>query len=136
MLVYPAIFYKAKDSGYFVDFVDFEGYTGGATLEEAMYMAVDILGIKMSECFISSESYPKSTSIKKVELTYDEDAIMDESFVTLVSVDVKEYIKRAKKKTVRKNISIPSYLNEMAKNNNINVSKFLKEALEKEFEIE
>ncbi|WP_373725094.1 type II toxin-antitoxin system CcdA family antitoxin [Bacteroides heparinolyticus] len=44
-------------------------------------------------------------------------------------MDMKEYVKNYEHRTVRKNVTIPSYLNEMAKNNNINVSAVLQKAL-------
>lgn len=44
-----------------------------------------------------------------------------------------EYARKSEIKTVRRNVSIPSYLNELAKRNNINVSQLLQEALKEEF---
>ena len=43
------------------------------------------------------------------------------------------YIKSA---TVRKNVTIPSWLNEMGKNHNLNFSNLLQEAIKKELDIE
>ena len=47
-----------------------------------------------------------------------------------------ENLKEVNVKSIRKNVTIPSWLNEVAKRNNINFSKILQEALEKELEIE
>ena len=64
-----------------------------------------------------------------------EEAIKN-SYTTLVGLDLLKYVKETQKTTVRKNVTIPSWLNETAKRYNINFSKVLQEALEKELEIE
>ena len=47
-----------------------------------------------------------------------------------------KYLKEVNVKSIRKNVTIPSWLNEVAKRNNINFSKVLQEALERELEID
>ncbi len=137
MLVYPAIFYKEKEgSAYFVEFKDFDGVTGGRDINEAMYMAIDLLGVKLYDYFVKGKDYPEPSDVNSVVIRDNEDAIMEASFISLVAVDMKDYLKKTEQRTVRKNVTIPSYLNEMAKNMDLNVSKFLKEALEREFEID
>ncbi len=128
MNVYPAIFYKEKGSGYYVVFPDFEGATGGESLEEAYRMASDFLGLKLYDYFVGGKIYPEAKDIKAIKVD-DEDAVIEDSFTSLVAVDMKEYIKNYEHRTVRKNVTIPSYLNEMAKNNGINVSAVLQKAL-------
>ena len=57
-------------------------------------------------------------------------------FVTLVGFDLVQYIKDTQKTTVRKNVTIPSWLNEMGKSYNLNFSNLLQEAIKRELEIE
>ena len=52
-----------------------------------------------------------------------------ECFVNMVAVDVKEYAKKHFEKKVKKTLSIPSWLNELAEEKDVNFSKVLKEAL-------
>ena len=47
-----------------------------------------------------------------------------------------KYVNECKTQTVRKNVSIPSWLNEMAKKSNINFSNILQEALKHELGID
>lgn len=47
-----------------------------------------------------------------------------------------EYVKRTNTKSVRKNVTIPSYLNEMAKSIGINFSQVLTDALKVEFDVD
>ena len=58
------------------------------------------------------------------------------SFKSLVGLDFQKYLKEVNVKSIRKNVTIPSWLNEVAKRNNINFSKVLQEALERELEID
>ena len=58
-----------------------------------------------------------------------------ESFKTLVALDMLKYVSECKNTVVRKNVSIPSWLNEMAKNQNLNFSQILQSALKQELKI-
>lgn len=133
-VVYPAIFYKDKETGAFnVVFPDLDnGATFGEDLKEALFMAQDYICSWLYEDFIKGNNLPEPTEIYKVKVEEDEFSILEESFVTLVGADLLEYAKKSEGKTVRRNVAIPSYLNELAKQKNINVSKVLKEALLKE----
>ena len=53
----------------------------------------------------------------------------------MVDIDMDDYIRRTSSKTVKKTVTIPSYLNEMAKASDINFSKVLTEGLKKELNI-
>ena len=59
---------------------------------------------------------------------FDEDDYM-ESFVNMISVDVNAYAKEHFEKSVKKTLTIPSWLNELAIEKNINFSQVLQEAL-------
>ena len=59
-----------------------------------------------------------------------------ESFKTLIALDMLKYVNECKNTVVRKNVSIPSWLNEMAKNQNLNFSQILQNALKQELKIE
>lgn len=136
-LVYPAIFHKCNDAeGYFITFPDFEGASQAETEKECIYMAQDFLGITLYEFLVENKEFPKPTSIKDVTIEDDGYTIVEDSFISLVGIDIHKYAKEMERETIRKNVTIPSYLNEMGKNYNINFSKLLTEALEKEFEIE
>ena len=55
--------------------------------------------------------------------------IPQEAFVNVVMVDVIEYAKIHFEKSVKKTLTIPSWLNDLAIENNINFSQVLQEAL-------
>ncbi len=141
MLVYPAIFHKAVEGGYIVIFPDFEnGGTQGETLDEAMEMAQDYMGTWLYDDFIQSKELPKASNINDISIEVEDDMkeyiVPNESFKTLVSLDMEKYVRECKNQIVRKNVSIPSWLNEMAKRYNLNFSNLLQEAIKRELNIE
>ena len=132
---YPACFY-VDDDGITVIFPDLNYLASqGETIDDAMKKAIDCLAgyiyeAKLTNDKINKASELKDISLKRVakELGFDNE--INESFVNLVSVDVDEYAKIHFEKTIKKTLTIPSYLNDLAIKNNINFSKVLKEALE------
>lgn len=141
MLVYPAIFHKAIEGGYVVIFPDFDyGGTQGDTLNEAIEMAQDYIGTWLYDDFIHGKELPKPTNINEISLEVNEEDkeffVPNESFKTLVSLDMEKYVRECKNQIVRKNVSIPSWLNEMGKRYNLNFSNLLQEAIKRELGIE
>ena len=141
ILIYPAIFHKAVEGGYIVVFPDFDdSATEGQTLEQAMEMAEDYIGTYLYNDFIKGKELPKASDTNKILLEIPEDEkefyIEGESFKTLVSLDMIKYVNEFKSATVRKNLTIPSWLNEMGKSHNLNFSNLLQEAIKKELDIE
>lgn len=53
------------------------------------------------------------------------------SLVTLIDIDIDDYIRKHDNRLVKKTLTIPSRLNELAKENNINFSRVLVDALQK-----
>ena len=76
-------------------------------------------------------------SLWKKELNSTDEEIKNAKyFKTLVPIDYYRFLKLSDKKIIRKNVSIPRWLNKIGKRNNINFSKVLKEALMKEIGID
>ena len=124
-VVYPAIF--INDGDYiFVKFPDVEGaFTQGTNIQEAYEMAEEVLGIILSQ----SESYPAPRTFEEIAELYPH------SDVALIGVDVEDFKIEHRSKTVRRNISIPEWLHDLAKLKNVNVSKVVTEALKRELKV-
>lgn len=136
-LIYPAIFYKDKEGeGYSIIFPDINtGATCGDNVSDGYYMAEDFLGCSLYDDYIDGKELPKATKFEDVTIEDDGFSDMDLSFKTMVDIDMDDYIRRTSSKTVKKTVTIPSYLNEMAKASDINFSKVLTEGLKKELNI-
>ena len=82
----------------------------------------------MYELKLSKEEVPAAPDMDKIDI--DAEYIDYESaFVNMVTVDVDEYAKKHFEKSVKKTLTIPSWLNELAVANGINFSQVLQTAL-------
>ena len=121
---YPACFIK-EDSGYSIIFPDLDIATCGDTLDDCL--AGFLYSANLDGEHISPASSLNDINIDKV--MQELDVTSDEAFVNIVTVDVAEYAKSHFTKSVRKNLTIPSWLNDAAIKQNINFSQVLQEAL-------
>lgn len=118
-----------QDTKFFVVYVpDFEINTQGETIAEAMEMARDAIGI--CGCYMQDEKkeIPAPSDISSVKP-------MENEILTLVDVDFDEYRRKQELRAVRKNVTIPSWLNEEAERANLNFSAVLQNALKTELHI-
>lgn len=123
-LVYPACFYK-EESGYSVIVPDLLGCcTQGETLDEAIQMAEDAALGWLLTALEENEEIPEPTEINKVKLEYEN------GFVSLLLLDISAYSEKyGSRKSVKKTLTIPAWLNERAERMEINFSKTLQDAL-------
>lgn len=75
---------------------------------------------------------PSEMSCIDVKEEYDE---YESAFVNMVAVDVAEYAKKHFEKSVKKTLTIPSWLNEIAVANNVNFSQVLQSALKEQLHL-
>lgn len=126
--VYPIII--TKDTDFYVVYVpDFDINTQGETMPEAMEMARDAIG--MCGCYYEDEGkvIPEPSELTQVHAD-------GKSTITLVDVDFSEYRRKNEMRVVKKNCTIPSWLNYEAEKAHINFSSVLQEALKKELNIQ
>lgn len=118
---YPAIF-TAEDVGFSVRFPDLPGcFTEGYTIEETYKMATSAIGL-YAQAEDGEFEFPKASAPKDIELDKDE-------FLVLIEFDLVEYLKNTSEKSVKKTLTIPSWLNNLAEQNNVNFSNVLQNAL-------
>lgn len=122
-VVYPVILSK-EANGYFVTIPDFDANTEGETLEEAIFMARDAIGILGIEMEDEGEQLPKPFSRTCEKELEDQEALID--------IDFEDYRKKHDNRTVKKNCTIPYYLNAQAEKAGINFSRLLQDALKRE----
>ena len=119
MLIYPATF--EKDGKYFfVQFPDIpEALTQGDTLEQAYEMASEVLGLALED----KTEFPKPSSVEEIK-----DRFPDKT-IALIGIDLAAYRRKYHSKTIRKNVTVPEWLVDLAESENINFSQTLTEAL-------
>ena len=118
---YPIVISKESDGLYYVEIQDFDIATQGESIADAMEMARDAIGLMGIDFMDDGKEIPEPGS---KEVIADKDDI-----VTLVDVDFMEYRKKVDNKAVKKNCTIPYWLNVEAEKAGINYSKLLQEAI-------
>lgn len=124
-LVYPACFYQEEDGSYSVELPDLKGcISQGDSLEEAIQMAEDAALGWLLTSVEDGEDLPKPSDIKNIKLENEE------GFVSLLLLDLTSYSQKySSRKSVKKTLTIPMWLNERAEKCGINFSKTLQDAL-------
>lgn len=124
-MIYPAIFYPYSDGsgGYVVEFPDLPGcVTGGKNLEEAIEMAVDAASGWILDELEEGNQVPCASKYEDVEPR-------ENGQINMLLLDMDGYAERYGEKAVRKNVTIPAWLNTFAEKQSINFSRVLQEAL-------
>ncbi len=122
-MVYPVVFTELKnESGYMAFVPDFDINTQGETLAEAIVMARDAIGLCGIDIQDDNKILPKASTF--VDIKAEENQI-----VSMVDIDFDAYRRANEKRAVRKNVTLPSWLNDAAENAGINFSAVLQEAL-------
>lgn len=126
--VYPIIMSKGKT--HIVVFIpDFNINTQGSDYAEAMEMARDAIGLMGIDMEDDKEEIPAPSELADII------AQNPEQVVTLVDVDFVEYRRKHDLRTVRRNVSVPSWLNVEAERAGLNVSAILQAALKRELHL-
>jgi len=126
-LVYPACFYLEDNGSYSVDVPDLLGcVTQGRDLTEAMEMAVDAASGWILSTLEDGEEPPKASKVEDIKLEYEN------GMVNYVMLDIDSYAEKYSNKAIRKNLTIPAWLNTIAEKHNVNFSYVLQNALQTE----
>lgn len=126
---YPIIMTQGRE--FLVVFVpDFNINTQGKDVPEAIEMARDAIGIMGIDMQDDGEALPEASRLADVQATAPSG-----SMVSLVDVDFAEYRRKNDLRTVKKNCTIPSWLNFEAERAGVNFSAVLQAALKRELHI-
>ncbi|MCL2181389.1 MAG: type II toxin-antitoxin system HicB family antitoxin [Treponema sp.] len=121
-LTYPAIFYEGE-GGFAVEVPDLPGcVSGGDTLAEAIIMGTDAASGWVLTELEDGKPAPAASPIKKIKPEAG-------GFVSMLVLDMDAYAEKYGNKAVRKNLTIPAWLNTYAESKHINFSKVLQDSL-------
>lgn len=122
-LVYPVVFTPLEDGAYMAYVPDLQINTSGQDLADAIFMARDAIGLIGIDLEDEKKPFPSPSA----SVPHEEDEI-----VSLVDVDLSAYRRSIEKKTVRRNVSLPAWLNNAAEDAGLNVSAILQLALKQQ----
>lgn len=143
IVTYPALFYYDDTDGenvcpYFIHFPDFENSaTEGDSVSDAMAMASEWLGMMVSYMMENGEEIPQPSNINRLSLVEndpfknDDDFDLtfdpDKSFISMVAVDIDEYL--GSQEPVSHTVTIPKWADRLASELHLDLSEVLKETI-------
>ena len=128
LLAYPVIFTHTGDETYKTFVIDFEKGTQSESLAEAIRETRDLIGETGLEMLDNGIEIP-------LPFTNDCGHLGAGAFISMIDIDFDEYRRAHDMRTVRRNVSLPSWLNVAADNAGLNVSALLQNALKKELNV-
>lgn len=131
---YPTFIAKHENE-YLVYVPDMELYTEGTDLTDAIEMARDAIGLKGIDLEDDGIELPEASDYEAaLKIARDNSEIFEYSkgILTMVDVDFLDYRRKKDTKMVRRNVTLPNWLNREAERLQLNVSKILQEALKKQ----
>ena len=128
-LAYPAVFEPFEDGpGYVVTIPDLPGcVTEGDTLADAIMMAEDAASGWVLDELEDGKQAPPSSNLADIHVD-------DGQFVSLLALDIDKYAEKYGSKAVRKNVTIPAWLNTFGESLNLNFSQILQDALQRMYQ--
>ena len=105
--VYPVLF-TCLDDGYMAFVPDFQINTQGDDLAEAIFMARDAIGLMGIDMEDDHEELPLPTDAAAISCGENE-------LISMVDVDFTEYRRKHEQRTVRKNVTLPSFCRSFAR---------------------
>lgn len=133
--VYPTVFTDTGE-GFLIEVPDLDIMTEGTDMENAIEMARDAISITIVSLEDNKQEVPAPSDLDCIDAEKGTFADEGKSFVSMVDVNTAEYRRRIDTKPVRRNVSLPSWLNYEVNEAGINVSRFLQDALVEKLNIQ
>ncbi|MDR2360026.1 MAG: type II toxin-antitoxin system HicB family antitoxin [Oscillospiraceae bacterium] len=124
---YPVVFSEIAE-GYLASVPDFDIDTHGSDIAAAIAMARDAIGVIGIDMQDDGKPLPAPSDPASVKREHGE-------IVSLVDIDFAEYRRKNDLRTIRRNVSLPTWLNAEAERAGLNVSAVLRSALKSELGI-
>ena len=123
--VYPALFAK-EDESILVTFPDLEDtFTDGETMQEAFDNAEDVLNLMLWNREEEKADIPLPSSPEEI-------IVPQGTMLVMIKADTLAYRKFHDQKTIRRSITLPSWLDTIAREHNINFSQLMQNAIRRE----
>lgn len=99
------------------------------TMADAMMMARDAIGLSCITAEDEGKKVKQPSVMSEIDISKGTFSEEGKSILSLVDVDLVVYRNRLDNKAVRRNVTLPNWLNQEAEKSHLNVSKVLQEAL-------
>ena len=129
--VYPVCIYPGDNSGYTVIVPDLPGcVTEGETIADALEQAIDAASGWVLDELEQGRKAPDASAPESIKADEYPDGM-----VSVVMLDIDAYAEKYGSKAVRKNCTIPAWLNTAAENAHLNFSQVLQNALQEKLRL-
>ena len=118
-----------------IEVPDLNIFTQGKDIIDALDMARDLICLYGVTAEANGEEITPRSEIYDIDINKGKFNDEGKSIVTLIDIDLITYRKLLDNKSVRRNVTLPNWLNVEADNANLNVSKVLQEALMEKLQI-
>lgn len=121
--LFPAIFEPGEDKGYVVSYPDLPGcLTEGDSMEEALHMAKEALELFLYSMEEDNETVPQPTLPQNI-------SVSPKAFISIIEVWMPIVRDEMENRSIKKTLTIPKWLNDIAEKNKVNFSQILQAAL-------
>jgi len=135
---YPVIFTETTEgkTPYLIYVPDLDIFTQGENFENAKTMAEDLICLHCEMLEDNGSAIPAPSKPSEISLDTPKSPFSDIKDAThtlvLISIDTDLYRKKMSRRSVRRNVTLPAWLDAAARKAKLNVSAILQEALQKE----
>ena len=129
--VYPVIFTKKNDEKdtILIEIPDMDLITEGFGMNEAIAMARDAMELRCVNFEDKGKQIPPPSEVSRVDLSQSRFCDAGTSVVSLVDIDSEAYRRKLSTETVRRNVTLPFWMDYEVRKRKINVSRVLQKAL-------
>ena len=106
---------------------EYERRTEGKSMNDAINMARDVIGLKGIDMEDNGQKIPKAS--KTIDIKKGAFYGKGDTIISYVDVDFDDYRKSIDNKIVRRNVSLPNWMDRAAEREKLNVSKILQDAI-------
>lgn len=131
---YPVIFTQTENA-VLVEIPDMGILTEGRNLEDAIEMARDAIGLNGIALQDGNEEIPGPSELGGIDTSKGAFAADGKGIISFVDIDFDVYRRKVDNKTVRRNVTLPNWLNQEAEAANLNVSRVLQDALMQKLDV-
>lgn len=134
-VIYPVIFTETKDkkNTVLVYIPDIDRTTEGYGIADAIVMAKDCVGNILFD--VPNSEIPVASEIDSVSVSSSPFCNDGKTFISLIDINLDAFRQKEKAKSVRRNITLPQWLDDMATAAKLNVSAITQKALKNELGI-
>lgn len=126
-VVYPIVVHtRTDDDYYFVEIPVINGTTQGESVADAIEMAREYIGEMAVDFAHDGQELPESV--------YTLPEAKEDEVVTLVDVNIKEYIALSDNRPVKKTLTVPYAIDRMGREAGLNFSQTLAEAIQEKIQ--